>query len=86
MNAQPVERAVRARSLADRVAAAEATLAALEESSLQEDARATLKVADDYIARAETLIAAAALSERLAATHDDPDEAARLIARLTNAN
>lgn len=70
-------------ALAERVEAAEAALAALEESPLQEDARRTLEIAGDYIGRAETLIAAARLRERLEATHDD-DERARLIARLTD--
>lgn len=72
--------------IAERVAALESALAELEESPLTDDARATVKIAADYIGQAEALTAAAALSERLTAAEIEGEERARLIARLDDAD
>lgn len=68
--------------IAERVEALETTLATLEPSPLTDDAHATLKIAADYIGRAEALTAAAAFSDALTAAEIDGEDRARLIARL----
>jgi hypothetical protein len=69
-------------SLGARVDSLERSLGALEESPLTDDARATVKIAADYIGQAEALTAAAALSDALTAAEIEGEERARLIARL----